>query len=134
MRHMTWMAAAALVALAACGGPTSPYGGGGVTGGGGGGGGPVGHVTVGNIFFRSAHNGTQNPAVDTVAAGSTVTWSWNAAGSHSIQSTGTPAIFRNSVVMSGASDSYSVTLNNPGTYTYQCGVHGASMTGRIVVQ
>jgi plastocyanin len=125
MRRATWILAAAF--LAACGGVTAP-------GGGGGGGGPVGHVIVGNIFFRSDHNGSQNPAVDTIAAGSTVTWTWNAAGSHSIQSTGTPAIFRNSVIMDRANDTYAVTLNTPGTYTYQCGVHGASMSGRIVVQ
>jgi len=38
------------------------------------------------------------------------------------------------VVMSGANDSYTITFRNPGTYTYQCAVHGAAMTGRIVVQ
>jgi len=125
MRHAKWMVTAAL-ALAACGGgATSP----------GGGGGPVGDVTVGNDFFRSARNGTQNPAVDTVAAGTSVTWAWNATGSHSIQSTGTPPeVFRNSVVQSGAGDTYSVTFNTPGTYTYDCAIHGSAMTGRIVVQ
>jgi plastocyanin len=90
---------------------------------------------VGNVFFRSAHNGSQNPAVDTIAAGGTVTWTWNAAGSHSIRSTGTAQeIFRNSVVMAGANDTYSVTFRHAGTYTYDCGVHGSAMTGRIVVQ
>lgn len=134
MRYATWLGAAALFSLAACGGTTSPGGGGG-GGGGSGGGAAVGQVVVGNIFFRSAHNGSQNPAVDTVAAGSTVTWTWNAAGSHSIQSTGIPPeIFRNSVLMSAANDSYSITFQNPGTYTYQCAVHGAAMTGVIVVQ
>lgn len=128
MQRATWILATALLSLAACQGATSPGGGGG------GGGGPVGEITVGNIFFRSAHNGSQNPAVDTIAAGSSVTWVWNAAGQHSIQSTGTPGIFRNSVIMDQANDSYAVTLNTPGTYTYQCGVHGAAMTGRIVVQ
>ena len=123
MRRIPLMVAATL--LAACGGVTSP----------GGGRGPVGNVTVGNIFFRSVRNGTTNPAVDTIAAGDSITWAWNAAGSHSIQSTGlVPEIFRNSVVMSGASDSYTITFRNPGTYTYQCVVHGAAMTGRIVVQ
>ncbi len=123
MRRIPLMVAATL--LAGCGGATSP---------GGGGGGPVGNVTVGNIFFRSVHNGSQNPAVDTIAAGDSITWAWNAAGSHSIQSTGLPGIFRNSVVMSGANDTYTVTFRTPGTYTYQCAVHGAAMTGRIVVQ
>ena len=129
MHSIKWIVAAALVSLAGCGGSTGPNGGGGVTGGG-----PAGQVVVGNIFFRSAHNGSQNPAVDTIAAGSSVTWSWNAAGSHSIQSTGTPNIFRNSVVMSASNSSYVVTFQNPGTYTYDCGVHGSLMTGRIVVQ
>jgi plastocyanin len=118
------MAAAALLALAACGGATSPDGGGG---------GVVGDVTVGNDFFRSVSNATQNPAVDTIAAGTSVTWAWNASGSHSVRSTGTPT-FRNSVIQAGANDTYSVTFNTPGTYTYDCAVHGAAMTGRIVVQ
>ncbi len=132
MQRMAWIVAATVFSLAACSGATSPYGGG---GGGGGGGSTVGQVKVGNIFFRSAHNGSENAAVDTIAVGSSVTWSWIAAGSHSIQSTGSPpGVFRNSVVMPGANDTYSVTFNNPGTYAYDCGVHGSAMTGRIVVQ
>lgn len=127
MRH-TWIAAAALLALVGCSGIT--YGDG---GGGGGGGGPAGTVTVGNVFYRSAHNGTQNPAVDTIAAGSAITWIWNAAGSHSIQSSGSPS-FTNSAVQSAANATYVVTFNTPGTYNYICGVHGSAMSGRIVVQ
>src|SRR2546427_4338291 len=95
------------------------------------------------FFFFQAEDGIRDltvtgvqtcalPAVDTIAAGDSITWAWNAAGSHSIQSTGTPDIFRNSVVMSEANDTYTVTFRNPGTYTYQCAVHGAAMTGRIV--
>ncbi|HYL54517.1 MAG TPA: plastocyanin/azurin family copper-binding protein [Gemmatimonadales bacterium] len=129
MRYTARLLVATLFSIAACGGMTSPGGGGG------GGGGPVGQIVVGNIFFRSAHNGSQNPAVDTIAAGSTVTWTWNAAGSHSIQSTGqVPNIFRNSVVMNAANHSYAVTFQNPGTYPYDCAVHGAAMSGVIVVQ
>src|SRR5437879_5961713 len=123
MRRIPLMLAATL--LAGCGGVTSP----------GGGGHPVGDVLVGNIFFRSAHNGTQNPAVDTIAAGDSITWAWNAAGSHSIQSTGlVPEIFRNSVVMSGASDSYTITFRNPGTYTYQCSVPARLSASRFLAQ
>jgi len=128
VRQTTLIVTTALLSLAACGGMTSPDG-----GDGGGGGGPVGQVTVGDIFFRSAHNGSQNTAVDTIVAGSTVTWTWNG-GSHSIQSTGLPPeIFRNSVVLVGANSTYSVTFRNPGTYPYQCAVHGSAMTGTIVV-
>jgi plastocyanin len=128
MRRTAWIMAAAFVSLAACGSVTSPHGGGG-------GGGPVGQVSVGNIYFKSAHNGSKNAAVDTIAAGGSVTWIWDAQGSHSIQSTGTPpGIFRNSVVMDAHNSTYTVTLNNPGTYPYQCAVHGAAMTGVIVVQ
>ena len=129
MRRLTWMVAAAAFSLASCSDGMAPSG-----GGGGGGGGPAALVIVGNNFFRSTHNGSQNDAVDTIAAGTSVKWAWNAAGSHSIQSTGTPGIFRNSVIMSGANDSYTVTFKNPGTYTYDCAVHGSAMTGRIVVQ
>jgi plastocyanin len=97
--------------------------------------GPPAQVTVGNIFFRSVHNGSQNPAVDTIAAGNVVTWTWDAAGSHSIQSTGVPPeVFRNSVVMSATGSTYSVRLLHPGTYSYDCAVHGTAMTGRIVVR
>ena len=132
MRHTTWIMAAVLFSVAACGGVTSPYGGGG-GGSAGGGGGPVGQVTVGNNFFRSAHNGSQNPAVDTIAAGSGITWRWNAAGTHSVRSTGAPS-FTNSGVLSAANASYSLTFNTPGTYSYDCSVHGSAMTGRVVVQ
>jgi plastocyanin len=90
-------------------------------------------VTVGNDFFRSAHNGSVNPAVDTVAAGSTVTWAWNAAGSHSVHSTGALS-FPSSAIVGAATSTYSSTFNTPGTYAYDCAVHGAAMTGRIVVQ
>ena len=136
----------ALAALAGCGGYTAsgPYGGGGGGGGGngggggGGGGGPVGSVTVGNngrIVFISAHNSTANPAVDTVAVGATVTWTWtnNEGVSHSVQSQGSTA-FASSPIMSGSGQTYAVTFTTPGTYQYDCAVHGTAMTGTIVVR
>lgn len=127
MRHTAWIMTAALFALAACGSVTS-YGGGG-------GGGSSGQIVVGNILFRSARNGTQNPAVDTVAVGSTVTWTWTATGtvSHSVQSEGTPN-FASSAIQSGDGKTYSVTFGTAGTYQYDCVVHGAAMRGTIVVQ
>jgi len=128
----------ALAALAGCGGYTAsdPYGGGG--GGGAGGGGPVGSVTVGTngqIVYISAHNGTANPAVDTVAVGATVTWTWtnNQGVSHSVESEGSTA-FASSPIMSGNGQTYAVTFTTPGTYQYDCAVHGTQMNGTIVVR
>ena len=138
----------ALAVLAGCGGYTAsgPYGGGGGGGGGGygggggggGGGGPVGSVTVGNngqIVYISAHNGTANPAVDTVAVGATVTWTWtnNQRVSHSVESEGSTA-FASSPIMSGNGQTYAVTFTTPGTYQYDCAVHGTQMNGTIVVR
>jgi plastocyanin len=129
-RAASWIVPATLLCMSAChdfGGPT----GGGGGGGGGGGSGPAA-VTVGNYFFKSSQDGTQNPAVTVIAPGSTVTWIWNAPGSHSIQSTGMPS-FPNSQVMSAAGSEYVLTFDTAGVYNYDCGVHGTLMTGRIVV-
>jgi plastocyanin len=152
-----FLAAVALAVLAGCSGysPTGPSAGGGsgggVYGGGSGGGGTTGNssggatgggaapltaaVTVGNIFFKSGHNGSTNSAIDTVAVGGTVTWTWTGAGSvpHSVQSLGSP-IFRNSTVLTGDGSTYQVTFSTPGTYQYDCAVHGAMMSGTIVVR
>jgi len=128
----TWMLAGAAAVAIGCssGGTTGPS-----MGGGGGGGGAVGTVTVGNIFFQSGHNGTSNPAQDTVAAGQTVTWTWTGTGgtSHSVLSQGSPS-FPSSAVLTGNGMTYTATFSTPGTYHYQCAVHGAAMTGTVVVQ
>jgi len=92
----------------------------------------VGAVTVGpGIQFVSAHDGSQNPAVTSIAVGATVTWTWAGSEQHSVHSTGT-ASFTGSQIMS--SGSYSVQFNTPGTYHYNCGVHGNLMTGTVIVQ
>ena len=94
-----------------------------------------GTVTVGNILFQSGHNGTQNPAVDTVAVGTTVTWTWTSTGGtpHSVRSGGSPS-FTSSATQTGSGQTYTFTFTTPGTYQYDCAVHGAAMSGRIVVQ
>ena len=116
--------------------------GGGTTGGGTTGGGTTGGtgaltaaVIVGNIFFKSAHNGSSNSAVDTVAAGGTVTWTWTGSGSvpHSIQSLGSPS-FTSSAIQTGDGSTYQITFPAAGTYHYDCAVHGTMMSGTIVVQ
>jgi plastocyanin len=94
-------------------------------------------VTVGNIVFTSAHNGTAHPAVDTVVLGrlgSTMTWTWTGTGqvTHSIQSMGATT-FPSSTLLAGEGSTYSVKFTAPGTYQYDCAVHGQAMTGTIVV-
>jgi len=126
-----------LVALAVLGGCNgyggAGYGGGSGGGGGGTGGGPVGSVTAGpGIQFVSGHNGSSNAAVDTIAAGGTVTWSWTGSLPHSVQSVGSTS-FASSATMTG-SGTYAVTFPTAGTYQYDCAVHGQLMTGTIVVR
>lgn len=130
----TWLLAAAAAAAIGCSDDnTSPSDGG--NGGNGGTGAPAGAITVGNIFFESDHNGTRNPAVDTVAAGAAVTWTWVATGDlpHSVRSEGSPS-FTSSPTLTGDGQAYSLTFDAPGTYQYDCVVHGSAMTGTLVVQ
>lgn len=90
-------------------------------------------VTVGaGIVFTSNRNASRNPAVDTVAAGGTVTWSWATNSiTHSVQSTGSPSFTSSSIQGTGT---YSFTFTSAGTYQYTCALHPAQMTGRIVVR
>lgn len=123
-----WLLMFTAAAAAACSSNSGPNDGGG-------GGGAAGSVTIGNIFFKSGHNGTQNPAVDTVAAGTTVTWTWTSTGAtpHSVLSEGAPT-FTSSNTLTGSGQTYTFTFTTPGTYHYDCAVHGDAMTGTIVVQ
>jgi plastocyanin len=136
----TWMLAGAVAAAVGCSGDSgtpTDTGNGGTGGTGGTGGGAVGTVAVGNFFFQSGHNGTRNPAQDTVAVGQTVTWTWTNTGGepHSVEALPVDhPSFTSSQVMSGNGQTYSFTFTAPGTYHYQCAVHGALMTGIVVVQ
>ncbi len=143
------MTTIALAVVAGCSGSSSMdpsagggSGGGGSAGDGGGGGAPGGGagpltaaVTVGNNLFKSGHNGSTNPAVDTLAVGGTVTWTWTNTGSvpHSVQSLASPS-FTSSAIQTGDGSTHRVIFSTAGTYQYDCAVHGATMSGRIVVR
>jgi len=88
-------------------------------------------VEVGDNYFQSARNGSMNAAVDTIAVGGSVTWTWYGSNSHSVRSTGSPSFTSSAVMTSGT---YSFTFTTTGTYTYDCSVHGSSMTGTVVVR
>ncbi|MGH7508834.1 MAG: hypothetical protein ACREMZ_05140 [Gemmatimonadales bacterium] len=95
-------------------------------------------VTVRNDNFLSVRNGTQNPAVDTVAVGGTVTWTWlaQATNPHDVTSSGSPS-FTSSATTAQPFTYGPITFTVPGTYNYYCTQHGApsaGMWGRIVVR
>jgi plastocyanin len=84
-------------------------------------------------------NNKYTPAHDSVAVGSTLTWTWNSCtgdgygGSmctaHSVQ-------FDDGNASSQIQDSgtFSRTFASAGTYTYHCAVHGAAMAGTVIVK
>lgn len=76
------------------------------------------------------------PASVTVAKGGKVTWDW--AGSknpHSVIGTSDNAkTLLSSPTNRDGKGAYTVTFAAAGTYDYECGVHGASMAGKVVVQ
>src|SRR3954468_24341324 len=128
--------------LTGCSGGSSPTGpsvGGGNNAGGNGGGTNSGawpwtaSVAVGNILFRSGRNGSVNPAVDSVAVGGTVTWTWGSNGvvPHNVQSIGSPS-FTSSAIQTAAGSTYQMTFPTSGVYHYQCSVHGSAMSGTLV--
>lgn len=87
-------------------------------------------VAVGNFFFRSGKNTTQNPAVDTSVVGQPVRWS--VSGGHTVRSLGSPSFTSSGNLSTG--DTYTIIFSTPGTYEYDCAIHGAAvMNGRVVV-
>jgi plastocyanin/uncharacterized protein YjdB len=93
-------------------------------------------VTVGNDFFSSVHN-SSSPAVDTIAAGGTVQWTWAtpSVGHNVTSGGGTSSFTPNSATMT--TGSFQVTFATAGTYGYFCTIHGAAgtgMFGTVVVQ
>jgi len=70
--------------------------------------------------------------VDTIPVGGTVTWTWTGSLPHGVQSTGSTS-FTSSGIKTGTG-THVVTFTAPGTYQYDCAVHGTAMRGTIVVR
>ena len=83
------------------------------------------------VSFTSVANATSNPAIDTIAVGGSIQWV-QVSGGHTVHSTGTPSFTGTNVQLTPTG--YTVVFGTAGTYQYECGIHGASMTGTIVVQ
>ena len=87
-------------------------------------------LTVGNNFF--------DPSATTVPVNTKVTWTWDACGSDGYggQSCTSHGIVFDDGASSGAQTqgTWTRTFTAAGTYKYHCSVHGAAMSGSIVVQ
>jgi plastocyanin len=92
-------------------------------------------VLVGNasggIVFKSQQNSSQNPAITTIAIGGKVHWTW-VSGTHSVVPNGTPTM--PSSALASPPFSFENVFNVAGTYNYICGLHGTSMSGRVIVR
>jgi len=116
MRRSVITALAVLALVAACNSSTSP----GSTGG------RSTSITVGNNFYSITP--------DTVASGAQITWTWaTPSAGHTVNwDSGPTSLPANSAIMT--SGTYNATLTVAGTYHYHCAIHGAAMSGVIVIQ
>jgi plastocyanin len=92
-------------------------------------------VEVRNNYFKSLQNGSgsEGPpfgvaAVDTIAAGGTVTWMW-VGQDHNVTAAFAPA---NTSGTQSAPFTYSVTFSTPGTFIYRCTNHSQQVSDFIV--
>jgi len=114
---------AALLALAAGG---LACGGGGYDGGttnpttGASGGSTSNAITVADNSFT--------PSATTLAAGSTVTWTWTGRNQHNVTFDDGPAS------ATQAAGTFTRTFASAGNYPYHCTIHGAAMSGTITVR
>ena len=119
-----WIAIA-LISAAACGGTSSTGTQNGVNTAP-----PPGGVSVTNNVF--------SPVTKTVAVGSSVQWAWNSCTGdvYSGQTCVSHNVVFDDGVTSGLQDqgTFNRTFNVAGTYNYHCAVHGAAMSGSIIVQ
>lgn len=92
----------------------------------------------GSTTALTVSNNRYTPATDSVGVGSTLTWTWDsctgdgyggtACTSHSVMFDDGPA----SPIQDGGT--FKRTFATAGTYTYHCAVHGAAMSGKVIVQ
>jgi plastocyanin len=133
LRLAAGLSVATLTALSGCGG-----GGGGDDGGGSSNPPPTGPGPSANVVTVS--NDAFSPANISVAKGATVRWSWESCTGGDIYGGGQTCVAHDIVFDGGAtsglrsSGTWSREFPTAGTFAYHCSVHGATMSGRVVVQ
>ncbi len=81
-------------------------------------------------------DGVSGTSVSTIQVGTTIQWNWINATHSTTSGTCTPNCIPDSLWTSGqltAPATFSRTFNQQGTFPYYCTVHGAMMTGTVVV-
>jgi len=76
-------------------------------------------------------NFTFEPAVLTVSAGATVTWTNHDDIPHTVVSTDDPKAFKSKAL--DTDEKFTFTFSKAGTYSYYCSIH-PKMTGKVIVQ
>ena len=79
-----------------------------------------------------AFNQFRNYGTLEIATGDTVNWTHST--NHSIVINGTGDATSNAMTRNDFTGGTSITFNEEGTFAYECGIHGVSMTGRIRVR
>jgi plastocyanin len=88
-------------------------------------------TTAGVVMVGAGATNAFSPSTVTIQAGQGVTWNW-VTGFHSVISDSSPKAFADSPQQ--GSGQFVVMFPTAGTFPYHCGVHGAMMSGTIVVQ
>jgi len=122
MRTANIGALLAAVAILGCGGGDGP------TGNNGGNNGGINTCTSTSNAVQVLDN-RYSPTCTTVPVGTTVDWTWgNVVNPHTVTFSATETS------PSQTSGTYSRLFGAAGTFNYTCTVHGAAMSGRVVVQ
>jgi len=101
--------------------------------------GPPPPPVTGSTTALTVSNNKYTPARDSVAPGATLTWTWNSCtgdGYGGSTCTAHSVHFDDGGSSSSIQDSgtFSRTFASAGTYTYHCAVHGAAMSGTVIVK
>lgn len=88
-------------------------------------------TVTGNLLEVEVSDNKFTPSNLTVPVGSKVTWVWTGQRTHSVEGS-----FGGQTVASEkqSGGSFSFTFATKGTFDYQCGIHGAAMSGKVTVQ
>jgi plastocyanin len=88
-------------------------------------------TTTGALVRMDAGN-TFSPATITIPAGRVVTWRNDDTINHTTTETSATPLWNSGTRTPG--QTFQRTFSTPGTFSYQCSIHGAAMSGTVIVQ